>query len=122
MIKIIKGRDYSKYFDVIKDNKGKPFLTNGKYISVSHFEGRTLIITSKKNLGIDVEKIKKVKPSLKKYFNLENLSDINFLKEWTRREAVIKRDNLKLGEIKDLKIKGKVNTYLLFPYIISIAK
>ena len=37
--KLIRGRDYSKYYKVKKDENGKPHLINSnKYISISHQE------------------------------------------------------------------------------------
>lgn len=123
MIYLIRGRDYSKYFNIRKDKNGKPYLINSnKYISISHTDKYTLVITSLNPVGIDIEKIKKIKPELKNYLCINTDSKYKFFKEWTRREAMIKRDNLKLGNIKDLKLTGKFQTYLLYPYVISICK
>lgn len=123
MVAIIKGKDYSKKFKVIKDNNGKPYLINSnKYISISHTEKYTFIVTSSKNIGIDVEKIKNVSQELKDYLGIKTNSKYCFFREWTRREAMIKRDNLKLGNIKDLSKQGKFKTYLVYPYVISICK
>ena len=45
MIRVIRGRDYSKYFKVRKDENGKPYLVNShKHISISHTEKYTFII------------------------------------------------------------------------------
>lgn len=123
MLYIIRGRDYSKRFKVEKDFNGKPYLINSnKYISISHTDNYTIVIISKKNVGIDIEKIKKIRPEFKKYLNINSKSKYKFFKEWTRREAMIKRDNMKLSDIKNIKLKGKFRTILFYPYVISICK
>lgn len=123
MIKIIKGRDYSKNFKVKKDANGKPYLINSnKHISISHTEKYTFIIVSSKNIGIDVERIRNVSDELKNYLKINTNSKYQFFKEWTRREAMIKRDNLKLGNITELTKKGKFKTYFIYPYVITICK
>lgn len=123
MIRVIRGRDYSKYFKVRKDENGKPYLVNShKHISISHTEKYTFIIISSKNVGIDVEKIRNVPDDLKSYLKINTNSKYKFFKEWTRREAMIKRDNLKLGNITELTKKGKFKTYLVYPYVITICR
>ena len=123
MIRIIKGNDYSKKYKVRKDQNGKPYLINSnKFISISHTEKYTIIITSSKNIGIDVERIKTISQELKDYLEVKTNSKYQFFKEWTRREAMIKRDNLKLGNLKNLIKTGKFRTYLIYPYVISICK
>lgn len=123
MIRIIKENDYSKKYKVRKDQNGKPYLINSnKFISISHTEKYTIIITSSKNIGIDVERIKTIPQELKDYLEVKTNSKYQFFKEWTRREAMIKRDNLKLGNLKNLIKTGKFRTYLIYPYVISICK
>lgn len=123
MIKIIKGKNYQKYFNVYKDSNGKPYLVNSnKYISISHFGKYTLIIISNKNIGIDIQKITKVDDSLYDCLNIKKKSKLYFFKEWTRREAMIKKMNLKLSNIFDLKLSGKFKTYYIYPYVISICE
>ena len=162
--KLIRGRDYSKYYKVEKDENGKPYLINSdKYISVSHQGNWTLIAISDSPVGIDVEKIKKYKESLPKYLGLNNenskmpkylelnnvgnkmvkylnngnrkifqcfglnkgkkISKYVLFKEWTRREAYIKKNNLKLSQIGLLngKMDGKFKTLLLYPYVVSVS-
>ena len=173
--KLIRGRDYSKYYKVEKDENGKPYLINSdKYISVSHQGNWTLIAISDSPVVIDVEKIKKYKESLPKYLGLNNenskmpkylelnnvgnkmvkylnngnrkifqcfglnnreifqcfglnkgkkISKYALFKEWTRREAYIKKNNLKLSQIGLLngKMDGKFKTFLVFPYVVSVS-
>ena len=120
-LKLIRGRDYSKYFDVYKDKNGKPYLNNSKrHISVTHFDGWTLVATSNKPIGIDVERIRKIDDALWEYLNIKRSNRFSFFKEWTKREAYIKRNNLNLGDIiKSYDSKGL--TLFLYPYVISIS-
>ena len=169
--RLIKGRDYSKYYKVRKDENCKPYLVNSnKYISVSHQGNWTLIAISNSPIGIDIERMRQYKESLPKYlemldynnkrrnFNEENVnvninvnanknvneeisyekayshnkshlfnkakrtSKYKLFKEWTRREAYIKKNNLKLNQISTLtgQMDGKFKTILLYPYVISI--
>lgn len=125
--KLIRGRDYSKYYKVEKDENGKPYLINSdKYISVSHQGNWTLIAISDLPVGIDVERIRKYKESLPKYLGLDNgkkISKYTLFKEWTRREAYIKKNNLKLNQIGLLNgnMDGKFKTFLFYPYVISVS-
>ena len=123
MIKIIKGKDYKKYFNVYKDSNGKPYVvTSNKHISISHFGNNTLIITSNKAIGVDIQKITKVDVCLYSYLNIKKKSKLYFFREWTRREAMIKKNNLKLSDIFGLKLNGKFKTFYIYPYVISICK
>ena len=123
MLRIIKGKDYSKYYNVRKDENGKPYLVDSnKYISISHTDKFTLVITSNTPIGIDVERIRTIDPKLKKLLNISTNNKYLFFKEWTRREAYIKKENLKLKDIINLKTKGRFRTIFLYPYVISICK
>ena len=119
--RLIRGRDYSRFFDVYKDTNGKPFLKNSKKnISITHFDNWTLVVTSNKPIGIDVERMRAVSPPLWEFLGIEAGSKYRFLKEWTRREALIKKENLKLGDIKRKKATNRCKTICLYPYVLSI--
>lgn len=118
-IYLIKGREYVGRFDVYKNQNGKPFLRNSKkFISVTHFDKWTLVVTRKKPIGVDVERMRRVDARLRSYLGVKNGGRYGFFKEWTRREAYIKKHDLKLGSIKTKK-EGKFRTFLLYPYVIS---
>ncbi len=119
--RLIRGRDYSRFFDVYKDTNGKPFLKNSKKnISITHFDNWTLVVTSNKPIGIDVERMRAVSPLLGEFLGIEAGSKYSFFKEWTRREAFIKKENLKLGDIKTKKTTNRCKTICLYPYVLSI--
>lgn len=125
-IKLIKGRDYSKYVKVYKDENGKPYLEDSKnYVSISHQDNFTLVAISNKPIGIDIERVRKYKESMNNYLGLSEkvvTSKYKFFKEWTKREAYIKRKNLKLGEIRNLdKMEGKFRTFFIYPYVVSLS-
>lgn len=116
---LIKGREYVDRFDVYKNQNGKPFLRNSKkFISVTHFDKWTLVVVCKKPIGVDVERIRCVDAHLKSYLGIKNSGRYSFFKEWTRREAYIKKHDLVLGNIKTKK-EGKFCTLLFYPYVIS---
>ena len=125
--KLIRGRDYYKYYKVGKDENGKPYLINSdKYISISHQGNWTLIAILDSPIGIDVERIREYKKSLPKYLGLnkgKKISKYGLFKEWTRRETYIKKNNLKLNQIGLLngKMDGKFKTFLVYPYVISVS-
>ena len=54
---------------------------------------------------------------------MPNMSNYQFFKEWTKREALIKRNNLKLGDILNLDLTGlKFITFRLNRCVVSILK
>lgn len=119
--RLIRGREYSKFFDIRKDVNGKPFLKDGsKYISVTHFDGCTLVVTSKKPIGVDVERIKNINDAMWGYLGIEKKNKLAFFREWTRREAYIKKENLRLGDIANIRVTEKCKTIYLFPFVISL--
>ena len=90
--KLIRGRNYGDYFDVYKDSNGKPFLRNSKkHISVTHFDGWTLVVVSKRPVGIDVQRMGKIDGLLWDSLDVRRGKQVSVFKEWTRREAYIKK-------------------------------
>ena len=80
------------------DQKGAPYLIDGRYLSITHSRNFAAIAISDKKVGIDLEfyreKIKKIGP---RFLNIEeteiseDFTDIKYLtKIWTAKEALYK--------------------------------
>ena len=130
-LRIVKSRDYliplktmlhDNNIVINKTKNGKPFLlNNNNYISVAHTNNKTIIVASKRPIGIDMELIRDYDKSLLKYLNLPLMSNKKFFKEWTRREAYIKKNDLRLSDIINIDYKNnKFKTFGFGRYIISI--
>lgn len=78
------------------NESGKPFLTNGVEISISHAGGYAVIaFNTEKKCGIDIEKIsKKVEKIKHKFLNNNELKLVNSLEDltlfWCAKEALYK--------------------------------
>lgn len=86
-------------FDLWYDSHGKPNLTNGKHISISHSFGYAAIIIGNSNVGIDIEqkrdKIVKIAPKFCNEVELEKitgcLDQIDLFSEvWCVKESMYK--------------------------------
>ncbi len=130
-LRIVKSHDYliplktmlhDNNIIINKTKNGKPFFVNNKnYFSVAHTNNKTIIVASKRPIGIDMELIRDYDKSLLKYLNLPLMSNKKFFKEWTRREAYIKRNDLRLSDIINIDYKdNKFKTFGFGRYIISI--
>jgi hypothetical protein len=129
-LRLIKGHDYyqtltkllnNKDLNILHSKNGKPYLANSKYyFSIAHCDNKTLIVTSLRPLGVDMELIRPYDHKLLKYLHLnDNYSNKAFFKEWTRREAYLKRYDLKLNDINKFDyshnhlISFKLNKYMI---------
>jgi len=105
---------------------GKPFLSNGQFISISHSASYAIIAISSKNIGVDIEvKNKKLKVIAPKFIGSEvfySTSDdeLTFLaKIWTAKEALYKlkgKKGLSFKEnihIQEFEAKATQTTALL---------
>ena len=130
-LRIVKSHDYLIPLKVMlhdnnivinKTKNGKPFLlNNNNYFSVAHTNNKTIIVASKRPIGIDMELIRDYDKSLLKYLNLPLMSNKRFFKEWTRREAYIKRNDLRLSDIINIDYKdNKFKTFSFGKLMISI--
>src|SRR5574344_1540549 len=134
MFKVFVRKDYTQYFDVYKNKNVNWDVGNlgnsrketrhkhRKYISVSHCGNLTFVIVKNHPVGLDVERIKKIDDKLWEYMGLSRTNRISFFREWTRREAYIKLHDLKLGEISNIKPTGKIRTYYVLPFVISVCE
>jgi hypothetical protein len=130
-LRIVNGHEYLNTLKMMlhdnnivinKTKNGKPFLlNNNNYFSVAHANNKTILVTSKRPIGIDMELIRDYDKSLLKYLNLPLMSNKKFFKEWTRREAYIKRNDLRLSDITNINYKlNKFKTFSFGKIIISI--
>lgn len=103
--------------------EGKPEFMNLK-LSSAHSSGYTCVCVGVKEIGIDIEKIKEVTPSLKRkvihkdnQIDYENSNDKNklLIKYWTIKEAYYKcKGKVKPSSSETLKInKIKENRYIV---------
>ena len=80
------------------DQNGAPYLTDGRFISISHTKDKAAVVIASRPVGIDLEhyqnKIKKVAP---RYLHKDEISDpqryddIKYLTQiWTAKEALYK--------------------------------
>lgn len=96
---------------VKRDKNNKPYLENtlGLKFNISHTEGLVLLAFSKREVGIDVEKINfkfEFKDILENCFTRDEIINIDnniisFYRYWTAKEAYLKCDGI--GLIRNLK-------------------
>jgi phosphopantetheinyl transferase len=100
------------------DSNGKPFLSNGKHIAISHSGDYAVLAISNQNIGVDIEKKQtKLKRIASKFIGAEadfitKKDELTFLtKIWTAKEALYKLKNKKgLSFKKQIEIQAfKVN-------------
>ena len=80
------------------DKNGAPYLTDGRYLSISHSKDIAAIAISSKQVGIDLEyfheKIVRIAPRFlhpKESSDLKKNKDIHYLSQiWTAKEALYK--------------------------------
>ena len=105
------------------DKNGKPILVDSNlYISFTHSNEYVGCAISDCPVGIDIEQIKPIKPSVikrvcsteeQKYLTENNLFDFFIL--WTLKEAYIKAENKKIPKMSDISFvnNGQItNRYL----------
>ncbi len=89
-------------FDLYYDSFGKPHLTDGKHISISHSHTFSAIAISNQPIGLDVEQVKekilKIASRFMDVSHLENLSEIEKMKKatviWGIKESIFKIKNI----------------------------
>jgi phosphopantetheinyl transferase len=89
--------------DLIYDLSGKPYLKDGKFISITHTVGFSAIVIALQPIGIDVElnrdKILTIAPRFLNTNHLFNMSSIDAIKKatviWAIKECVFKIENKK---------------------------
>ncbi len=87
---------------------GKPISKNGS-LSITHSNGYVAVAFSNFNtpLGIDLELVKENKATfLKKFFNNENLSNLELFNLWTKHEATVKANDLNVLRHSNIEFNG----------------
>jgi len=88
-------------FDLIYDQSGKPYLKDGKHISISHSHEFAAIALSDENVGIDLELVKekvlRIAPRFMDVSHLDDLSEEDKMKKatiiWGIKESIFKLKN-----------------------------
>ena len=99
---LLQHLGYTDY-DLTYDEAGKPHLSDGKHISISHSHEFSCICISDELMGIDLEKLKektlKVAPRFMEVKHLENLSTLEQMEKatviWGVKESIFKIKNEK---------------------------
>jgi 4'-phosphopantetheinyl transferase EntD len=89
-------------FDLYYDTFGKPHLTDGKHISISHSHTFSAIAISNQSIGLDIEQVKekilKIASRFMDVSHLENLSEtekrIKATVIWGIKESIFKIKNI----------------------------
>ena len=98
--KLLQHCNYTD-FDLIYDQTGKPYLEDGKHISISHSHELAAIILSDKKVGVDLEIVKekalRIAPRFMNVSHLEHLTKEDKMKKatiiWGIKEAIFKLKN-----------------------------
>lgn len=80
-------------FSVSKTEKGKPFFTgySTRHFSLSHTKTHAFVGVSNSQIGVDIEKVRKVKDGLaERLFSPHELENFGFFGGWTARESLYK--------------------------------
>lgn len=117
--KVLKENDIDE--EIIYNEYGKPYLKNNEiYFNISHKDNYTVLVTSKKEIGIDIEKITFKKRVLNKIANDEEKKLIknaeDFTKLWVKKESYVKYLGMGLSyglkNVDTLKLKKyKIKKY-----------
>ena len=99
---LLQHLGYTDY-DLTYDEAGKPNLSDGKHISISHSHEFSCICISDELMGIDLEKLKektlKIAPRFMEVKHLENLSALEQIEKatviWGVKESIFKIKNEK---------------------------
>lgn len=121
---ILKEEYNIEDFKVHYKENNKPYI-NGLYFNISHSYHMVAIIISDEECGIDIECLNNNKniEKLKRRFNI--VSDTEFFKQWTRKEAYLKKigTGIKISslfeEVKNItteKVEDKEGNSYFFSY------
>lgn len=99
---LLEHLGYTDY-DLTYDEAGKPHLSDGKHISISHSHEFSCICISNELMGIDLEKLKdktlRIAPRFMEVKHLENLSVLEQMEKatvvWGIKESIFKIKNEK---------------------------
>ena len=125
--------------ELLKNENGKPYFTNGPYFNISHSGRYVLMAVSTSEIGVDIEEIKnKDMSSLVRIFNeaeakmIKEHSDFYYL--WCAKESLIKCMGLSVGKVREIPslplnglktFKGKdfqCKSFIYDKHIVSITR
>ncbi len=125
--------------ELLKNENGKPYFTNGPYFNISHSGRYVLMAVSTAEIGVDIEEIKcKDMSSLVRIFNeaeakmIKEHSDFYYL--WCAKESLIKCMGLSVGKVREIPslplnglktFKGKdyqCKSFIYDKHIVSITR
>lgn len=98
-------------FDLFYDKNGKPFLKNGKHISISHSGDWAVLFLGTVEWGIDIEKVSQKALKAQNHFIKDEVIPIGFESEalttiWAVKEAIFKiSDSRNLNFKTDLHVR-----------------
>jgi 4'-phosphopantetheinyl transferase len=98
-------------FDLFYDKTGRPFLKNGKYISISHSGDHAVVFIGSVEWGIDIEKVSFKAVKAQAHFIQDEVVPIGFEPEaltiiWAVKEAIFKiSDSRNLNFKTDLHVR-----------------
>ena len=134
IVKKIVGNSLNKKItdnDFAKGKNGKPYLKPHPdfHFNISHSKSAVAVIFSQDAVGIDIEEIRPVNLKVAEhYFTTaeqdyvnqdKNLSYEHFFEIWTKKEAYIKKNSLKLANLKETKSEN-IPSFKRDGYIISV--
>ena len=95
-----------KKFKILYTPNGKPYIKNKNiHISITNSKHLVGVVFSRKEIGIDIEYIKKDVNNIKKYIKLESkTNNVDTIIEFCKRESNIKKNGLTLKNINELNI------------------
>ena len=125
--------------ELLKNENGKPYFTNGPYFNISHSGRYVLMAVSTSEIGVDIEEVKyKDMSSLVRIFNeaeakmIKEHSDFYYL--WCAKESLIKCMGLSVGKVREIPglplnglktFKGKdyqCKSFIYDKHIVSITR
>jgi 4'-phosphopantetheinyl transferase len=98
-------------FDLFYDKNGRPFLKNGKHISISHSGDHVVVFMGNVEWGIDIEKVSFKAVKAQAHFIQDEVIPIGFEPEvltiiWAVKEAIFKiSDSRNLNFKTDLHVR-----------------
>ena len=91
--------DREESWTLTRNAYGKPLISGGPEISISHTKGAAAVVVSSRPAGVDIERIRSVLPNLPKrvmshkeyqWFDKEGKSEEAFFTLWTLKESYYK--------------------------------
>lgn len=131
--KVLKQKFNIKEAEIVKNPHGKPYFKNLDkiYFNISDSYDLKAVAIGEREVGVDIEKIRKANLSVSKRFTqtereyiLEQDSQKRFFEVWTRKEAYLKYKGVGLSGGLDsfdvFDLSEKVKTFFIGDYVITV--